>query len=417
MAQTNHVTYTGLQAPVAFHDAAELEGLAKQIIPSWPTSSNPPAVSAEPFVSLSPVGKDKWLVEFTVEQGRVKTWDRVDALCDVVSEMAWQRLRVSPDLFCLHAAAVAFGERLVVFPNARRAGKSTLAIALAKLGLPLFTDDFLPMEINEQDGRLIGIANGIAPRLRLPAPDEFSDTFKAWVADNPGPENSRYKYLTGLPLATGQTRMPLGAVVVLDRQDVPTSPRLEPAAPSEVLQVMIKQNFSRDQHAGRILKSIEAVTKTAPLFRLIYSSAEEAAAWLASNEDLKGLPEVRIGQQPMDEFARSYQREVPPTDPFDAAAVYRQAPNLIEAELDGAHFLADGSGQAIHKLNLGSLAIWRILSEPADLEEVVEIMSTAFPDADIEQIRIDGTQCLRQFAKARLIEKDQPGMERNGGSV
>lgn len=405
MAQTNHVVYSGLQASVAFQDAAELEALAQEVIPLWPVLPAHPQTMPSPFAHLSPSGAGKWRIDYPHDADRARVWNSVDALCDLISEMAWQRLRASPDLLCLHAAAVAFGDRLVVFPNARRAGKSTLSIMLAKHGLPLFTDDFLPVEITGEDGRLNGIANGVAPRLRLPLPAEFSEDMKSWVADNPGPQNKQYKYLTGLPLADGDSRLPIGAVVVLDRQDLSTAPRLEPVTQADILKVLITQNFSRDQHAGRILKSIEAATQTAPLYRLVYSDAEEAAAWLAGHSLLQDLPEARIAQPPRDDLEETYQRELQPAENFDPNAIYQQVSGLINSEVDGAQFLVDGQGNSIHQLNQGSMAIWRILSEPASLDDVVEILSIAFPEMDPQQIQIDATGCLRQFVEARLIEK------------
>ncbi|MCK8485087.1 PqqD family protein [Aliiroseovarius sp. S2029] len=410
MARTNLVTFEGLQAPIAFQDAAPLERLAQVIIPSWPKEAAPDGAPDAPFARLSPAGNDKWLVDIAAEPDGARIWDDVDALCDLISEMAWQRLRAAPELLCLHCAAVAFGPRLVVFPNARRAGKSTLTMALAHLGLTVFTDDFLPVEIEAEDGRLLGIANGIAPRLRLPLPDGFSEAFQTWVAHDPGPANARYKYMTDVPIAEGQRRLPIGAVVVLDRQDSPTAPRLVSASPADVMQVMIRQNFSRDQHAGRILTAVEAVTQTAPLFRLEYSSAEEAADWLARSEKLRDLPEARIAHGVSDELVQSYDRDAAPGQPFDPLAIYARAPGLVETQVEDAFFLADANGQAIHQLNQGSLAIWRILDEPASLDEVVEVMCAAFPQIDPDQIRIDATQCLQLFAQARLIEMARNSM-------
>ncbi len=416
MTRITHVTYSGLQSPIAFCDAEELEQLIGEIIPSWPTAPSETGDCPAAFASLSPAGVGKWRVALQSDQQRERVWNNVDAICDLISEMAWQQVQAAPDMLCLHAAAVAFGDRLVVFPNARRAGKSTLSIALAKLGLPLFTDDFLPVEIAAEDGRLIGVANGIAPRLRQPVPDTFSDDFKSWVARNPGPENDQYKYLTGLPLASGQTRLPLGAVVVLDRQEQPTISRLDPAAPAEVVKALITQNFSRDQHAGRILKSVEAVTQALPLFRLVYSCAEEAAACLADHPLLQDLPQAQMAQRPSDEPAQTYHRTPQPAENFDPEAIYRHARDLVETAVDGTQFLVDGQGNAIHQLNTGSMAIWRILAQPARLNEVVEVLSAAFPHTDLRQIQTDATQCLHQLAAARLIETDKT-QETPGGET
>jgi hypothetical protein len=47
---------------------------------------------------------------------------------------------------CLHASAVAIGERAVVFVGAEGAGKSTLAGAMAMRGVPVLSDDVVPIE-------------------------------------------------------------------------------------------------------------------------------------------------------------------------------------------------------------------------------------------------------------------------------
>ncbi|MDA5095569.1 PqqD family peptide modification chaperone [Aliiroseovarius sp. KMU-50] len=414
---TRYVTYAELQAPVAFDDATDLHLMASEIMRQWPmVESDSP--SAPPFAHLAPAADKpkKWCLTRSHGEVAPKIWNAVDAICDLISEMAWERLRSDPELLCLHAAAVAFGERLVVFPNARRAGKSTLSTLLARLGLPLFTDDFLPVDVRRPGheagaSRIEGIANGIAPRLRLPVPENFSSELKDWVHGAPGRANARYKYLTDLPIAPGRSRLPIGAIVVLDRKADPTPPALEVAESGEVMTALIRQNFSRDQHAGRILKAAEAVVRHAPLYRLVYSSAEEAANFLKDHHLLQDLPAPELPSTSAQDQGDGVDNNVknaptyhlPDADPFDPVALYSQAPGLSETSLDGAHFLADGSGHAIHQLNPGSQAIWRILSEPASAEDVAEILMIAFPDVDPEQIRQDSVRAMRQFANAHLI--------------
>jgi hypothetical protein len=46
----------------------------------------------------------------------------------------------------LHASAVAFGERSVVFPGSKGSGKSTLAAAMVAAGADFVTDDYAPLE-------------------------------------------------------------------------------------------------------------------------------------------------------------------------------------------------------------------------------------------------------------------------------
>jgi hypothetical protein len=404
---THYLQYTGLSSPVALHHAAELENLISTVIPTWPATleSTPPLTP--PFATIRPTEKGKWAIDVHVGKGDRREWDAVDVVCDLISEIAWERLRSRPELLCLHAAAVSFGQRLVVFPNARRSGKSTLAIALARLGHELFTDDFLPVEVERHEATLLGIANGIAPRLRLPLPEDFATSFQAWVDNDPGPENDRYKYLLDIPLAKGLDTMPLGAVVVLKRQDDTIEPQLHPIGRSEALDRMIRQNFSRDMHSGRILKSIEVLTEHVPCFCLTYSSAESAAECLHLNTELARLPAARMNREFLFDDHRPAGQPQSPQTVFDNCSAYVQTSGLFETEVSGECFLADRQGKTIHRLNQGSVAIWQVLSEPTTLEELTEILSAAFPDVDGTRLRIDGENIMRQLSDAGLIEAAQ----------
>jgi hypothetical protein len=54
---------------------------------------------------------------------------------------------------CLHASAVAFGDRAIAFAGPAGAGKSTTAAALARRGHPVISDDIVAVE--ERDGRFL----------------------------------------------------------------------------------------------------------------------------------------------------------------------------------------------------------------------------------------------------------------------
>ena len=61
----------------------------------------------------------------------------------------------------------AIAGRLVVFPNVRRAGKSTLSAAPARAGHRVFSDDVVPFSVPAA-APARGLAMEIAPRLLLP---------------------------------------------------------------------------------------------------------------------------------------------------------------------------------------------------------------------------------------------------------
>ncbi len=403
MTDTHHVYFEGLDHPIELEGASSIAAMISTILKAWPHKMVPAEPHKQAFVSIRPASSKHWEVVCADAPDAPRVWNDVNALCDVVAEMAWERLRSDPRLLCLHTAAIDFGGRLVVFPNARRAGKSTLAIALARRGLRLYTDDFLPIRVDDVTRSCIGIANGVLPRLRLPVPEEFGDAFHKWVADNNGPSNRQYKYLADLPIAPWGANLPLGAMVMLDRCDTPTQPRLSAIAREDALTGLITQNFARTRHSGAILRSIELISRRLPIYRLSYHSAEEAAEYLSTHPDLSTLPVARLAEAVQDE------RQAP-LDRFEREAVdffpdqdYVQAPRLTQTKAGENFFLADKDGIGIFRLNPMSSAIWRLLEEPTNLGEIVEILATAFPDVATDQIFTDCDRLMRELAAAHLI--------------
>lgn len=402
MTQTMYLQFDGLKNPVALENASRLVPMISEVLAGWPHTASP-VCQSQPFVTIRPSAGDYWSISLGEAPSDLRDWNAVNAVCDLVAEMAWERLRSDPTLLCLHAAAVAFDGRLVVFPNARRAGKSTIAAALGQLGHKIYTDDFLPVRTDPESLTFHGIANGVAPRIRLPLPDGFSDTFHAWVQQDPGPSNKQYKYLSTAPVAPGGETMPLGAVVVLERQDDPTEPLLEVIPRADALASLITQNFARTQLSGAILNAADVLTHHLPLYRLTYHNGEQAAQFLASHPALRALPTAKssavdgaLKQAPLEMLGQ-------PAPQFMRACPYVQAAGLTETKVGHDHFLADSNGLAIYRLNAGSVAIWNVLKEPANLDEVIEILAAAFEDVATTQIATDSEDLMRSLVAAQLI--------------
>ncbi len=403
MANTRYLKFEGLDKPVALENAAPFELMASEVLSAWPHQISSTRPDSPPFVTIGPADNGWWSLVAEDAPSDVRKWDTVNTVCDLVAEMAWERLRSEPELLCLHAAAVNFDGRLIVFPNARRAGKSTLAIALARLGRQLYTDDFLPVRVDATSQSCLGVANGAAPRIRLPLPKGFSDAFHAWVEQDRGPSNPQYKYIFDAEIAPHDETLPLGALVVLDRQDDPVEPTLAPMAREDALESLITQNFARTRHAGAILKSIEVITRHLPIYRLSYHNAEVAAEYLSNHSDLKSLPAARFAELPQDDRQAPLSQADQPAPEFAAELQYIQAANVTETPAGDDSFLADGTGLAIFRLNPVSAAIWRLLEEPTDLTEVASILAAAFPDVAADQIAMDSEQLMRGLAEACLI--------------
>jgi len=396
VSRTRYLHLEGLKSAAAFEDAAALEALVPGVLPGWPFTWSDTPTDFVPFATIRPGKKRAWSISLHNDEPR--EWNAVDTLCDFVAELAWERIRARTELLSLHAAAVDFSGRLVVFPNVKRSGKSTLSIALARLGHRLFADDVTPVEIDGPNGFITGLGNGAAPRLRLPLPETFTPAFSKWVADDSGPGNRRYKYMNSIDIAPFGATLPIGAIVILDRQEEATQPRLDPMERSEVLARLIHQNFSRDQHSARILKALDQMTSELPHFALRYSSGEEAAAYLHDHDFLHDLPKVEVGSAfTATGWAKGDRRA------FDPNATYVRADGVYEIEADGAIFLSDHNGAAIHRLNSGSAMIWKALAEPSTSAEITSIMSVAFDKVAPDQIANDTDRTLCDFAKASLI--------------
>ena len=402
MAHATYLHFSGLTAPVALLGCDELLPTIRAAMVGWPFRQTQEPAAANPCLTISASENNAYRVQRSDAGAAPKTLDPVNAVCEMIAELAWEQLRSRPDLLCIHGAAVEFAGRLVVFPARRRAGKSTLAACLAARGRTIFSDDFLPMEIDPQ-GRILGLANGVLPRIRLPLPDGGGAEFSAFVDDNQGPYNAQYKYLKIDALAQNGARLPVGAIVLLDRApDRPAS--LDKIERAEAMDSMIAQNFARSVHSATIVKSIDALTRSAVLYRIGYSNARDAAdvlecAFAGWDSPVTGVPGLvdLIGQ------AADLETLGDIAPPFHSAKAYVQAAGLTEVSAGASWYLADNSGLAVHRLNQGSAAIWRLLEEPMTSDEIVDVLTSAFPDVDPPQVVSDTTATLRGFANARLI--------------
>jgi len=404
-----YIRFDGLNAPLRVGSPEVVRPLLDPILAAWPPpdGDSDPAAGA-PFATLRPTENERWSLEAPLAEKSVALHNPVNAICDLVVEMSWERLRSQPELLCLHAAALTFDDRLVIFPNARRAGKSLLTATLARLGHRVFSDDFVPLGVDAKTQQISGIANGIAPRLRLPLPDNISSSLTSWISDRIGPANKQYGYLTGIELPRSGTAAPVGAVVVLERDpELAGAAVLEPVIQDEALAALVKQNFGRQVHAGAILAVTAALTRSVPVLRLRYNGVEEAAALLDQNEALRNLPAARVPKADHPGTGRPAPLAglpVPETASIGLDLVYHKQPDYTEVATETGLYLADGHGISIHRLNPVSSVIWRLLDEKMTGADMVGVMQELYRDIEIARLRGDTLGALQFLAKHRLIE-------------
>ncbi|MEC9346022.1 MAG: hypothetical protein VYB54_07330 [Pseudomonadota bacterium] len=183
-----------------------------------------------------------------------------------------------PGLLCLHAGAVEQDGRLTVLLGQNMAGKSTLAVALAAAGLRFWCDDRLPVD---RDGLAFALA--LRPKLRLPLPTAAPAGFRAFVASRTGTPEADMVYLDleAERCAGWGERLPLGRLLVLDRQDG-AEMRLDGIATGEVVKALVPLAFAPHMGPLERLQRLRDLAESCPCQRLAYSDSFRAATFLAT---------------------------------------------------------------------------------------------------------------------------------------
>ena len=398
-----YLVLEGIKAGVAVKADAAFYDVLPMVFSHWPyeiTDAHP----AEIFATIDLTGERYQLSSpFMTKADAYR--EPVNLVCALVAELAWARLREDPTLLCLHGAAAEISGRLVVFPATRRAGKSTLSVAMAAAGIRMFTDDFLPISVMD-DGLVYGISSGVSPRLRMPFPPQIGEVAKSYVSCRPSVSNTQYTYVTPLQNESAHfgEKAPLGGVVFLDRQDGAAA-EIHEISTAEALKTLIYQNFSRAGNAGDILAMLEFLALNLPSYSLRYDQAEPAIALLKAKfaEWENPLPRYR----PCATLTNEVHEGLKPFDKYKDVTdgQFEQALGVKVVSVDGKRFLTGRNGQSIHYLNEGAALIWQILSEPASAQETAEILLAAFPEQSRMQIEGDVLRCFQDFGKNGLLLK------------
>ena len=265
--------FEGIDQPVTLIDSDELFPMLKAIFRD--SSINQVAQSSETSLHITlrktEQGYERsslWLETPVVHR------DAVDAVCDLTVDLIHSLVTDHPGYLCLHSAAALFKQGLFLFPSTYRSGKSTLSVHLAFNGIPLFTDDALPVasETNE------GIATALYPRLRLPLPETVSGEFRDYIAQRVALKNDRYCYVAlnrREQLRLG-TKAPIAGIVLLDLDLDCEKTVLQSAGRKEVIKEIILRNFARQNKAVDIVERIYAIVDRAECYRLSYADPDKA---------------------------------------------------------------------------------------------------------------------------------------------
>ena len=405
MPETRLIQFIQSDAPIAVEGCPEVLDHLRRVLPFWPFEELDHAeTDAEPFLTIRHSENRYHLTSPYLDAPKVIR-DAVDVACSVAAQLAQSGNRAHPDWLCCHTAAVEFSGQLVMLPAIHKTGKSTLTACLAAMDHRIFTDDYLPISVDDA-GLIHGISSGIAPRLRLPVPEDFSDTLKAYFAAHMAVKGWQYGYLSMTPETLGKRgdRRPIGAVVLLDRDtEGNTLTSIEPASQADVLRRLIIQNFAREGNAARALKILHFISDTVPLYSLRYSNAEDAAktlsAYFAGGQNLAEAPVPFAG----DLGAALPETYANPGSAIDLAQPVARSPDVTDIAVEDQRFVVDHKGYAIHHLDAMSGAVWTAIETPQTAAKVTDMFAHAFPDQDRTLIAKDIERTLRQFAARGLV--------------
>lgn len=277
---TRYLRFNPFSAPVQFDDCADLIAGIRSIFLGWDITESATRGEKSPVIRFRKKS-DRFIWHsrhFPPPKGWRK-YGRYRRIKETVADFHyvffdWYTVE-RPTHFCLHCAAVEMAGKLVIFPNTRRAGKSTLVTEMARRGHRIFCDDVLIIVPETSEG--LGL--GIMPRLRLPLPDNLSEEQRRFVTDNIGLHGTSTAYLNldEMTLAAFGATAPIGAVVLLDRQDGLVEAAFHPAGRAETLARLIYQNAPEKLSPTMIFDRLSEIVEAADLRRLYYSDLSDAA--------------------------------------------------------------------------------------------------------------------------------------------
>ena len=276
------IKFDDMKRPVALRGCDEMAVAIRSILHGWSFHKADTSKCPAPAITISktPAGYERqseWLSKPAVYP------NVINGACDFLVDAFKCYVADDTSLLCLHTAAVNFGDGLYLFPSTYNAGKSTLSVHLAALGMKVFGDDILYITKDNQ-----GMAPGILPRLRVPLPDDGGEIFNEFVAQRKGPSSNRFQYLKMADgeLASYRETAPIKGIIELHR-DPDKKLEILPATTGDILKRTILQNFSVDVSALETLDRLQGIAEGAKCFTLRYPDGASAARYLIDN--IRGL--------------------------------------------------------------------------------------------------------------------------------
>ncbi|MCK5273831.1 MAG: PqqD family peptide modification chaperone [Alphaproteobacteria bacterium] len=372
-----------------------------RVFAGWPYREVPKV--GNPGVLLNILHDEgRYVLEAPWLRGRLHYGDAADLAQGLATHVARGWFLEHPGLLWLDAAAVAFGDQIVVFVGGPRSGKSLLAASLAVSGNPVFADSILPVLPDGQQGMSLGMA----PRLKLPLPEELQDPLRGLVEGQMESGSDSVGYLQprdGSIAPFGRTAR-IRAFVTLDRS-VSSAATLSPSSSGKLLKRLLLNSFGERMTVDELLEKVQIAVGDAPCFRMTWSDPQEAVNALRARFAIWRTPIAENEDQAKNQPKRKARRR--PSGPrIPAGRQFRHRNGLTERLVDADLFLVNPGGQTIYHLNGLGAGLWRLLDGTHGLDDVVTVLKEAFPNADSNSIESDVKTLVGDLAdRGLLIEK------------
>lgn len=392
------IKFDTMSRPIQLAQGMKLLPHLMRVFAGWPYREVPKA--GNPGVLLNVLHEDgAYILEAPWLKSRLHYGDAAELAQGLATHVARGWFLEHTGLLWLDAAAVAFGDQIVVFVGGPRSGKSLLAASLAVSGNPVFADSILPVSPDEQKGMSLGMA----PRLQLPLPEELHGPLRERIEGqlDSGAERVGYLGAGGNNLAPFGAAARIRAFVLLDRS-ASSAATLSPASSGKLLKRLLLNSFGEGMDADELLKKVEGIVGDTPCFRMAWSDPQEAVNALRARFAIWRTPAADNEEQAKSQPRKQVRRR--PTGPrIPAGRQFRHRDGLREHLVDADLFLVNRGGQTIYHLNGLGAGLWRLLDGTHGLDDVVTVLKEAYPDVEGATIENDVKSLVGDLAERGLL--------------